>query len=73
LFPEILHTVGKRPGPRCKESAGTVYPLIQTNVLDRHFCAVKLSGTAHLHLTAATTGLYAGIALFQSRDNTKML
>jgi hypothetical protein len=35
------------------------------------FGAITLSANAHLNLTAPTTGTYAGIALFQARDNAQ--
>jgi hypothetical protein len=35
--------------------------------------SVSLSGNAHANLTAPTSGDYAGIVLFQARDNTRAL
>ena len=32
-----------------------------------------MSGNGNISLTPATTGTYAGILIFQSRDNTKVL
>ena len=37
------------------------------------FGTVTLSGNGTISLTPATTGTYAGILIFQSRDNTKVL
>jgi hypothetical protein len=37
------------------------------------FGAVNLSGSASVHLTAPTKGTYAGIVLFQSRDNAQTI
>jgi VCBS repeat-containing protein len=37
------------------------------------FGAISVSGNAQLNISAATSGAYAGIALFQSRDNTQTI
>ena len=37
------------------------------------FGSVTMSGSGTLNLTPMTTGIYAGIAIFQSRDNAKVM
>ena len=49
-------------------NAGSNYPGTGGN-----FGGVSLSGNAQVNLTAPTTGAYAGIVLFQSRDNTRAI
>ncbi len=53
-------------------NAGTGYNLA-SGADGGTFGAVTLSGNGTFNLTAPTTGTYAGIVIFQSRDNTKAL
>ncbi len=49
-------------------NAGSAYP-----ILGGTFGGITFSGNGHIALSAPTTGTYAGIGLFQSRDNTQAL
>src|SRR3984957_5971648 len=49
-------------------NAGSAYPNTGGS-----FGAINLSGNGKLTLSAPTTGTYAGLGIFQSRDNTQAL
>src|SRR5262249_62349818 len=49
-------------------NAGSNYPSSGGN-----FGGITLGGTGTFHLTAPTSGAYAGVLIFQSRQNTRAL